>query len=152
MEKKTTEKEDTMNYDPNQINPNNTQDGAPLGYQAPFVDQKPPVSQGLAVASLICGIVSIVCCCCPGLPLIVSVVAIILACLDRAKAGHFRGMAIAGLVIGIVGAVYAVITLVDLIATLNNPAFNELLTAYMEAIETGDMSKLEELLAQYGAA
>ena len=59
---------------------------------------------GFSVASLVLGIISIVCCCLPYyLPLAISVLAIVFAILHRNYSGSFNGMAIAGLVCGIVG-------------------------------------------------
>lgn len=147
-----------MNYDPNQNRQNADQNGAPTyfdnapnGYTAPLLNEKPPVPQGLGVASLVCGITSLVCCCCcVGLPLLFAVAAIIFACLDRAKAGTFRGLAITGLILGIIGAVTGIATLAYIVAVFNNPNFNALIDAYYEGMETGDFSKYEDLLAQFG--
>ena len=63
--------------------------------------EEPP--NGLGVASLICGLIGLVFCsgCCPPL----SIVAIVLAAMDRKKARRFRGWAIGGLVTGILGLV-----------------------------------------------
>ena len=65
------------------------------------------VPNTLGVVSFILGLIGFWFCsgCCPPL----SIVAIVLACLDRKKAGRFRGMAIAGLVFGIIGLIATVI-------------------------------------------
>ena len=67
--------------------------------------EEPP--NGLGIASLICGLIDLVFCsgCC--LPL--SIVAIVLAAMDRKKARRFRGWAIGGLVTGILSLVATVV-------------------------------------------
>ena len=148
-----------MNYDPNQNRQNSDPYGTPPyfdpsqnGYTAPFINQKPPVPQGFGVASLIFGITSLVCCCCcVGLPLLFAIAAIVFACLDRAKAGMFRGLAMTGLILGILGTLIGVAELAYVAFAFNSLDLNALIDAYYEGMETGDFSKYEDLLAQYGA-
>ena len=65
-----------------------------------------PKTLGWSVASLIIGIISVVCCCFGWSSLILGVIAIGLAILSRSQLGYFDGMAIAGLVLGIFGFVF----------------------------------------------
>ena len=147
-----------MNYDPNQNQQYTDPYGTPPnfdpsqnGYAAPFINQKPPVSQGFGVTSLVFGILSLVCCCCcVGLPLLFAIVAIIFACLDRAKAGAFRGLAVTGLILGIIGTLLGILEIAYIAAALNSPEINALIEAYYEGLETGDFSKYEDLRGQYG--
>lgn len=64
---------------------------------------KKPV--GLGVASMVCGILSLVLSCCvPYLPLILALVAVVLGAMGIKKNAG-KGMAIAGLVCGIIGLI-----------------------------------------------
>lgn len=66
-----------------------------------------------ATLSLIAGILSIVfMCCCTYLGVLLGVPAIVFACLDRTKNGTMGGLAIAGLVCGIVGTVLSIALIV----------------------------------------
>lgn len=68
----------------------------------PYYGERPEeVSNTLGVVSFILGLIGCIFCsgCCPPL----SIIAIVLAVIDRKKARRFRGMAIAGLVFGILG-------------------------------------------------
>lgn len=150
-----------MNYEPNQNNQdqnsfNQPENGsgyftADPSFTAPLIDEKPPVKQTFAVAALVLGIIGLVCnCCCFCLPFVCSVLAIIFACVDRSKAGSFRGYALVGLILGILGAVWGLVTMVEIIYIFNDPAMAEFFEIYMEALETGDMTALEDWLAQNG--
>ena len=85
----------------------------PVYYPQP---QPEPQKQtnGAAVAALILGIVSMLCC---GLP--ASIAAIICAIVSKNKSpdGKMNGMAIAGLILGIVGVVMTVISLIVTMTT-----------------------------------
>lgn len=79
--------------------------------------------QGFGIASLICGILSIVTCCCscPCAPL--AIVSIVLGILQISKgAGSGRGMAIAGIVCSAVGLILMIISLVFTIV-MNSSGF-----------------------------
>lgn len=60
---------------------------------------------GAAITSMIFGIISIVLCCCCGMGFLFGVVAIVFAIISGKKKGKIQGMAIAGLVCGIIGGV-----------------------------------------------
>lgn len=107
----------TMNgsYDPNAQYgmPNYNQSYQP--YQENIYAQpgESKSANGKAVASLVCGIFSLLLCCCYGVPaIILGVIAIILAVFAKKdNMGQFPGMAIAGLILGIIGIVMGVIYL-----------------------------------------
>ncbi len=87
------------------------------GQQAPQYVQKPKQEySGLAITSMILGIVSIVCCCSciPGLGC--GIAAICMAVSEKNK-GHHNGMVTAGLVCGIIGASLSAIYLIMFIVT-----------------------------------
>lgn len=64
-------------------------------------------TDGKAIASLVLGIFSMVTCCCYGVPaLIFGVIAIVLAVLSKKdNMGQMPGMAVAGMIMGIIGIV-----------------------------------------------
>ncbi|MGN1145923.1 MAG: DUF4190 domain-containing protein [Acetatifactor sp.] len=89
--------------------------------QAPVMqqpEQKPSV--GLAVASMVLGICALVLACCvPYVPVILALLAVVLGGVSLAKKKGGKGMAIAGLVCGIIGLVPAVIVIVSGAAIMN---------------------------------
>lgn len=149
-----------MNFDPNQNNNgggdmnsannyfNRTPEQQP-SYTAPLLDEKPPISGKFGTLSLVFGIFGLVCCCCcPFLPLIASILAIVFAVIDNRRFGAFRGIAVAGLVLGILGTLagaYMAFEYAIVLSFFGDPHFLEL---YAEAIETGDTAALEQYLEQ----
>lgn len=67
---------------------------------------------GWSVASMVCGILSVICCCLGYAGLVLGVLAIVFAVISRKNLGYFDGMAIAGLVLGIIGLVLGVALIV----------------------------------------
>ena len=65
---------------------------------------------GLGIASMVLGIVSVLCCCFFGMPILLSVTAIVFASLRMSKKPD--GFSIAGLVTGIVGVVFNTLMLI----------------------------------------
>lgn len=83
--------------------------GQPV-YQQPV---QPQPSKGLAIASMVLGIVALVLSCCvPYLPVLLSLLAVILGGVSLSKKMGGKGMAIAGLVCGIIGLVPSVIVII----------------------------------------
>lgn len=66
---------------------------------------------GMAVASLVLGIISICCCCVSWLSLILGVLAIVFAVLGRKNPAK-KGLTTAGLVMGIIAVVLAVVSII----------------------------------------
>ncbi len=70
-------------------------------------------SKGLAIASMVCGIVSLVFFCLWYICLPAGIVSIILGSIALAKKTEGKGMAIAGLVCAIIGiAIYVILTII----------------------------------------
>ena len=132
-------------YTPNNGDPSDNQNNSYYGSGAPYGDPYVPPAQteskGYAVASLVLGIVAIVCCCISELSLICSVLAIVFAVLSRRNAGYFDGKSTAGLVCGIVGAALAVYSIID--GILNPVVLDE---KWLEEY----MKMLEELMQEAG--
>lgn len=68
-------------------------------------DLSKPKTRAFSIASLILGILSLVCCCGGFLSFVLGVLAIIFSVVARRHLGYFDGMSIAGMTCGIVGAV-----------------------------------------------
>lgn len=96
--------------------------GAPPQYQ-----QRP--GSGLAIASLILGILSVIGFCIPVLAPLLGLIAVVLGfvALSRIRAGRAagRGMAIGGLVTGVLGLILGVSILGALVPVFNSQVFNE---------------------------
>lgn len=91
-----------MEYDPNQQQP----------VQQPVAPQAKP-SAALGIASMILGICSLVLSCCvPYLPFFLALVAVVLGGICIAKKMGGKGMAIAGLVCGIIALIPSLIVLI----------------------------------------
>ncbi len=123
----------------NDFNPNeqNTNTGStpetPLYFDAgPLGFEQNKVPTGFAVASLVLGIISIVCCCLYPVALALGILAIVFAVINRRQAGTFSGLSTAGLVLGIVGTVLALYLLIDSIV---NPVSQEELDALLKEYE-----------------
>lgn len=115
---------DNYNYQQNNNQSENNNQGyngqgsfsSPYGTN-PFWSQQPPQepkSNGYNIASLVLGILSIVCCCIPVFAPAFAVLAILFFVFAK-KRGSSNGMAIAGLICGIFGAILGLINTVDFI-------------------------------------
>ncbi|MBQ8189386.1 MAG: hypothetical protein IJZ44_06375 [Lachnospiraceae bacterium] len=93
------------------------------GYQQPYqgdIYRQPGEGSGVdgkAVGSLVCGILGILLCCCYGIPgIILGIIAIVLAIMaKRDNMGTFPGIALAGMICGIVAVVAGAIFIVCMI-------------------------------------
>lgn len=78
-------------------------------FQQPYADKR---SAGMAVASLVLGIVSVVLSCCVYPGFIFGSLAVILALLSRGGERSLNGYSIAGLVLGIIGIAAGIFMLI----------------------------------------
>ena len=109
------------------------EDGAGQSYAYKTVMDGVPRSRGWSVASLVLGILSIVCCCVEYGGLIMGILAIVFSIISRRNLGYFDGMAIAGLITGMIGAVFGIAMLALGLYLNANP---EILESYMEYLES----------------
>ena len=72
--------------------------GDPYGQQPPYGAPQEQKPKGFAIASMVCGIVSIVICCCEYVAIPLGIVAIVLGIVSLKKGEGGKGMAIAGIV------------------------------------------------------
>ena len=66
-------------------------------------DATKPKTIGFSVASMVLGILSVICCCMGWSGLILGALAIVFSIVSRKVLGYFDGMSIAGLIVGIFG-------------------------------------------------
>lgn len=66
---------------------------------------------GMAVASLVLGIIAVCCCCVPGLSLVLGILAIVFSILSRKNPAK-GGLKTAGLILGIIAAVLAIVSII----------------------------------------
>ena len=129
-----------FDYQPSNENPSSFFDPVP-----PVEEKKP--KRGFSIASLVLGIVSICTCCCCCLcdlliiPLFCASLAIAFAFVARAKSADkkFGGMAIAGLILGIIGFVICAV-LLGVILMIPENAMQDFWVEYESVIreEMGD--------------
>lgn len=102
------------NYDNNQYNAQQPGSAYQYNYTAPQTQMNADTyasadtskkGNGAAITSMIFGILSVTCFCCCGMGVICGLTAIIFAIVSYKKKGSFKGMAIAGLICGIIGMV-----------------------------------------------
>ena len=74
------------------------------------LEEKGP--QGYSIASMVCGILGLLCCCCGWFGLILSIAGIVLGIISLKKNCEGRGMAIAGIVCGGIGACFTLIGII----------------------------------------
>ena len=106
----------------------------PYPQQPVYTVPQPKPANGMAIASLVLGILSIVCCCAGFFGILPGVIGLILAIICFSK-GNKGGMAVAGLVLNIIGVALAVVALIMLIADGS-------LAQIIYAIESGDLDDL----------
>lgn len=112
-----------------QPNPN------PVPNQFGGYNQNPdPNQQGnniLAIISLVCGILSVITCCCCGIGTLFGIAGIITGVISRNKSTEGAGLALAGIITGAVGAVLGVVG-----GFLMGPAFIE---GFLEGLESASI-------------
>lgn len=92
---------------------------------------------GWSLASMISGILSVICCCTGYAGIVFGVLAIIFAVISRRNLGYFDGMSVAGLVLGIIGFVLGIAVIVATY-TLDDEFFeeyNKYLEDYLKEME-----------------
>ncbi len=103
------------------------QGGQPYAYQAVMQG-----TRGFSVASLVLGIISIVCCCAWYVGLILGILAIVFSVVSRKKNGYFDGLAIAGLVLGIFGTVICALLMMVILSPEFQSFYWEFYESYYE--------------------
>ena len=94
-----------------------------------------PRSRGWSVASMVLGILSILCCCLSYGGLIMGALALVFSFISRRNLGYFDGMGISGLVMGIIGVVFGIMIVLGNGYINANPEFLEEYLKYLESLE-----------------
>lgn len=114
--------------------PNYTQQYAP----DPFAQKTTPPGRGFAIASLVFGILSAtgLCCCCfmPPVAIVFGALAIVFAIIYSSRASKLDGMALAGLILGIIGVVIALFLII--FTTLNSGVMTEAMEEFMREFQS----------------
>lgn len=92
-------------------------------YDASTQYDQPKKSSGLAIASLVCGIVGLVLCCCYYLSLPLSIVGLILGIVSLSKKSGGKGMAIVGVILSGITVVLAILMIAGVAALLGSEDF-----------------------------
>ena len=127
--------ENQNNYSYGENQNNNQSNYSYGGGQYPQYEEQPSGNRGMAIASLVVGILSILCCCCVYLSVILGIVGIVLAVLSRPKDGKFEGVAMGGLICSIVGLVLGVILIIVNVATQNSADYTQMMDMYMQMLQ-----------------
>ena len=101
-------------------------------YQQPHPQQyqqaQQPKSNGLAIASLVLGIISIIFLCLPVLPVLTAIIGLILGIINLVKGNDGKGMAIAGVILSGISLIFGVLLIIGLASFFTNESFmNELM-------------------------
>ena len=91
-------------------------------------------NNGFAIASMVLGIISVLCCCINYVSIVIAVIAVVFFVVDRKTNGKSNGMAIAGLVLGIFGIASGVLSIFS--SLILNNAFPELESIYNSVFES----------------
>lgn len=100
-------------------------------YYSPIPQPPKKKSNGMAIASMLCGIASLLICCCAGLSPLLGGLAILFALLSRKDDDRFSGMALTGLICGGIGVVLGILLLVAAV----NGTLEEWSNSYMYEFE-----------------
>lgn len=95
-------------------------------------------TNGFAIASMVLGIISVLCCCIGYISIILGILAIVFFAIDRKTNGKSNGMAIAGLILGIFGILMGVLAIVSSISGFMNE-YESIYSSVFESLygETG---------------
>ena len=110
----------------------NEAQGTPYAFQN--VIEAKSSSRAFAVASLVLGILSIVCCCFTYVGLAMAIMAVVFASVSRRKMGYFDPLALTGLILGIIGVVFGISTVVTEVL-INTGMFDAQLEEYFKEFE-----------------
>ncbi len=94
-----------------------------------------PKTFGWSVASMIIGIMSVVCCFLGWSGLILGAAAVVFSIVSRRRLGYFDGMSVAGLILGIFGFVFGVSMLIAVNFLITEEMMEEFWQEYYKQLE-----------------
>jgi len=107
-------------------------DTAGTSYESTAASYTEPQTKVLGIISLVCGILSIVCCCGCYFPFITGIAGVVLGIISLKKEPSAKGMAIAGIACGAVGAVIGICGIIFM------AAYNAAGTNVKDSLEFGE--------------
>ena len=100
-------------YIPQPVQAEPMYNGVPQGDVQPMPAQETKKeTNGLSIASLVTGILSVTCCCGGILGLILSIVAVVLGAISKKQQKENNTMALVGIILGAVGIVFAIVGII----------------------------------------
>lgn len=94
-------------------------------------NNQPEKKNGLGIASMVLGILSLLlACCCYYLGIILGIASIILGILSMRKQEATKGFAIAGIITGGLGLVFAIVIIIIQISMVNSGAYEDIMTKF----------------------
>lgn len=140
----TSQETQEPNPQPEAANPYGqpTYSGQPYGQQ-PYEQQynpygmpnEAPKKNTCGIISMILGILSVVlACCCYYLAIPLGVASVILGIVSIKKQESTKGFAIAGIILGCVGFIFAVVTVISAIYMQKSGMYDEIMRQYMDAL------------------
>ena len=94
-----------------------------------------PKTLGFSVASLVVGIMSVVCCFLGWSGIVLGIGAIVFSLISRKQLGYFDGMSVAGLILGIFGFVFGVSILIAVNFLITEEMIEEFWQEYYKQLE-----------------
>ncbi len=89
---------------------------------------------GWSVASMISGVLSVICCCTGYSGIVLGLLAIVFAIISRRNLGYFDGMSISGLALGIIGFILG-LALVIAMYTMDEEVFRQYIEEFLKEYE-----------------
>lgn len=131
---------DGNNFDNSNLGYGNAQSGNEFnGGNFDYTPQQPQKDpgHGLAIASLVLGIISLLSCCCVYLSVVVGVVGVVLAIISKSKSntGKMETMAKVGLALSIVGVVLSIGYIIFGLVYMQTPAYQDMYQEIMNSYE-----------------
>lgn len=109
--------ETPQNYVPQPVQTEPIYNGVPQGDIPPVPAQEvKSETNGMAIGSLVTGILSITCCCGNPIGIILSIIAIVLGAVSKKQPKENNTMAIVGIILGAVGIVFAIVGTIIIIS------------------------------------
>ncbi|MBP3436732.1 MAG: DUF4190 domain-containing protein [Clostridia bacterium] len=121
------------------IRPSYTESAYAQGATAAQTPEQLQRGDGMSIAAMVLGIVSLLFSCCCGIGAIPAIAAIVLAVIDCVKRGRMNGYAIAGLVLGIVGFLFSSVLFAFFVMVFSDPSFWAEYDASMNGMQTLSM-------------
>lgn len=122
-------------YDLNKSQNNNDFGNGNFNYTPQPEQPQKDGGHGLAIASLVLGILAVISCCCWYLSIILGVVGIVLAVISKSKSstGKMETMALVGMILSILGIVLALVYVIWAVNYMQSPAYQDALDQFMNS-------------------